>query len=167
MKDLKVTLMNIANIIIGILIYVFLSQPYIASKNVMAVGNTSGYDIIKNLFESNGGNGTEVMMALSTFFVSIFAGILIVASIYGLLENFNIIKESKFSKIANIINIVAASALVVFGIISLACTSAYISNTQGMSLIVKLGWAVIVNFVISILTLASSVFNFILTKKRA
>ena len=99
MKDLKVTLLYVVNILMGILTYVFLSQPYMSVTTMgagLGLANQSGYDIIDSLFTSSGGTGTEVMLALSTFLVSIFAGVLIIASIYNLLVSFDVVKNSKY-----------------------------------------------------------------------
>ncbi len=166
MKDAKTTIMHAVNLVVGVLTYVFLSQPYMAAK-VAGYPVSSGYDLIDGLFNSTGGTAASTMMALSTFFVSIIAGLLIISSIYGLLVSFDVVKNDKHTKIFKIVDLVLTSLLVVFGMIALICTGAYISETVGFSTLFAIGWAVIVNFVIAILALAASVFNFIVAKKNA
>lgn len=175
MKDLKVTLLYVVNILMGILTYVFLSQPYMSTTTMgsgLGLANQSGYDIIDSLFTSSGGTGTEVMLALSTFLVSIFAGVLIIASIYNLLVSFDVVKNSKFTKVANIVNLVATAVLVAFGVIALSCDAANINNTLvnnvvPMENLYNVGWAVIVNLVMAVIALVSSVFGYLFSKKSA
>lgn len=175
MKDLKVTLLYVVNILMGILTYVFLSQPYMSTTTMgsgLGLANQSGYDIIDSLFTSSGGTGTEVMLALSTFLVSIFAGVLIIASIYNLLVSFDVVKNSKFTKVANIVNLVATAVLVAFGVIALSCDAANINNTLvnnvvPMENLYNVGWAVIVNLVMAVIALVSSVLGYLFSKKSA
>lgn len=163
MKNLKTSLMYIANIIIGVLTYVFLSQSYIGGQfSIEGVGGisgstVSGYDIIANYFD---GNGTQVMMAISNLVVAILAGVLILSSIYCMLVSFGAIKKSKAIKMVNFINIIASLALVVFGAISLFCTIGYVNDNsvdnEIFSAGAEIGWAVIVNLVISVVALVTS-----------
>ena len=171
MKNLKTSLMYIANIIIGVLTYVFLSQSYLslggnAGDYGGELGSANGYDIIKNFFE---GNGTEVMMALSNLIVAILAGVLILSSIYCLLVGFGAIKKSKAIKMFNFINIIVSLALVVFGAISLFCTVGYVGDNSFkndyLSLGYSVGWAVIVNFVIAVVALVTSYLGSRFSKK--
>lgn len=163
MKNLKTSLMYIANIIIGVLTYVFLSQSYIT----FSVGNGSrsvanGYDIIGNYFD---GNGTQVMMALSNLVVAILAGVLILSSIYCMLVSFGVIKKSKAIKMFNFINIIVSLALVVFGAISLFCTVGDLADLSSDGNGFVVGWAVIVNFVISVVALVTSYLGYRFSKK--
>lgn len=166
MKGAKTTIMHAVNLIVGVLAYIFLSQPYIAAK-VAGYPVNNGYDIIDGLFNSTGGTAASTMMALSTFLVSIVAGLLIISSIYGLLASFDIVKNDKLTKVFKIIDLVLAALLAAFGMIALICTGAYISENLGYSTLFAIGWAVVVNFVIAILSLAASTFNFIVAKKKA
>lgn len=163
MKNLKTSLMYIANIVIGVLTYVFLSQSYI-TLNIGGESSSiaNGYDIIGNYFE---GNGTQVMMALSNLVVAILAGVLILSSIYCLLVSFGVVKKSKGIKFANFTNIILSLALVVFGAISLFCTVGDLSelSSDGNGFVV--GWAVIVNFVIAVVALVTSYLGYRFSKK--
>ncbi len=164
MKDVKTTIMHAISLVVGVLSYVFLSQPYLAPVS-------NGYDIIDGLFNSTGGTAASTMMALSTFFISIVAGLLIISSIYGLLVSFNVVKNDKLTKIFKIVDLVLASLLAVFGMITLISTSAYISDVAGdmagLGITLSIGWAEIVNFCLAVITLACCVYNFILAKKNA
>ena len=163
MKNLKTSLMYIANIIIGVLTYVFLSQSYIGGHVDLGILGSysgdmlSGYDIIANYFD---GNGTQVMMALSNLVVAILAGVLILSSIYCMLVSFGAIKKSKAIKMFNFINIIVSLALVVFGAISLFCTIGHLDGLSSDGDGIVVGWAVIVNLVISVVALVTSYFGY-------
>ncbi len=163
MKNLKSNLMNFANIVIGILVYVFLSQTYIGSgegKLYFEVAN--GYDIIGNYFK---GNGTEVMMALSNLIVAIFAGILILTSIYLILINLGAFKKSKSFKQVNFINIIISIILAIFSAISLFCTVGYVNGDLQKVFAYSVGWAIIVNFIMSIATIITTILSSKFSKK--
>ena len=171
MKNLKTSLMYIANIIIGVLTYVFLSQSYLSFGGSIGeyggnLDSINGYDIIGNYFD---GNGTQVMMALSNLIVAILAGVLIVSSIYCMLVSFGVIKKSKAIKMFNFINIIVSLALVVFGAISLFCTVGFANDHSAsgdyVSAGYSTGWAVIVNFVIAVVALVNSYLGYRFSKK--
>lgn len=167
MKNLKTSLMYIANIIIGVLTYVFLSQSYITLNFNSGLGGgseplLSGYDIIANYFD---GDGTQVMMALSNLVVAILAGVLILSSIYCMLVSFGAIKKSKAIKMFNFINIIVSLALVVFGAISLFCTIGHLDGLSSDGVGIVVGWAVIVNLVISVVALVTSYLGYRFSKK--
>lgn len=171
MKNLKLNLMYLFNIIIGVLLYVFLSQAYLTFKVESPFGNdntsaSNGYDIIKNYFD---GNGTEVMMALSNLLVAILAGLLILTSIYCLIVSLGGIKKSKAYKFVNFINVILALAIVVFAAISLFCTIAEANDNSlsmgGYSTGLSVGWAVIVNLVISVFTILTTILAIKFSKK--
>lgn len=166
MKNLKSNLMYLANIILGILTYVFLSQSYIGAGVSSHEGYISGYDTIAHYFD---GNGTQVMMAISNLLVAILAGLLILSSIYCLLVSLGTVKKSKTFKLMNFANIILSLAFVVFSAISLFCTVGLVNDSSGeifgVSLGSRIGWAVIVNFVLSILTLLTSILGSKYSKK--
>lgn len=159
MKSLKTKIMYIVNIVLAVLMYVFLSQSYITYTYDFGVSSgseklLSGYDIINHYFE---GEGAEVMMALSNLLVTILCAVVILISIYGLLVSFGVIKESKFTKLANLINVIVSVALVIFGAISLICTFIHLdgASSGGNGLVV--GWAVILNLILGLVTLVTSI----------
>lgn len=163
MKNAKSGLMYLFNVIVGVLTFVFLSQTYIgAGEGRLFVSVANGYDIIGNFFE---GNGTEVMMALSNLLVAILAGVLILTSFYCMLVSFGVVKKSKGFKLVNFINVILSLALVVFGAISLFCTVGYVGGDLRQALQYSTGWAVIVNFVIAVLAIVTSILGMKFSKK--
>lgn len=149
MKNMKSALMYILNIVLGILTFVFLSQSYIAFDVLgRNVGNVTGYDIIGNYFE---GNGNQVMMALSNLIVAIIAGVLILSSIYCLLATAGVIKKPKAFGLIKTITTLLAIASLVFAAISLFCTLGEISDMSQGNTGYKIGWAIIVNLVLSVI----------------
>ena len=163
MKNLKASIMYFINLVFGVLMYVFLSQSYISISfldNTRTLAN--GYEIIENYFE---GNGTEVMMALSNLIVAILAGVIILTSIYSLLVCFGAVKKSKAFGLVNFVSIIVSIALAVFAGISLFCTVGHLDgmSTEGNGLVI--GWAVIVNFVIAVIAIVTSVWATKFSKK--
>ena len=153
MKSLKTKIMYIANIVLAVLGYIFMSQAYMAYKGE-SFGfdtDTSGYDMIG--FE---GNGTSDMVAISNILVCIFLAVLILASIYGLLVSFGAIKDSKFTKIANMLNVISAVIFFVFSAIAMICIFVNIADVN-MEELFTAGWAVILNLILGLVTLVTSI----------
>ena len=154
MKSLKTKIMYIANIVLAVLGYIFMSQAYMAYKGE-SFGfdtDTSGYDMIG--FE---GNGTSDMVAISNILVCIFLAVLILASIYGLLVSFGAVKDSKFTKIANMLNVISAVIFFVFSVIAMICIFVNIADTPIMKDTYTAGWAVILNLILGLVTLVTSI----------
>ncbi len=153
MKSLKTKIMYIVNIVLAVLGYIFMSQAYMAYKGE-SFGfdtDTSGYDMIG--FE---GNGTSDMVAISNILVCIFLAVLILASIYGLLVSFGAIKDSKFTKIANMLNVISAVIFFVFSAIAMICIFVNIADVN-MEELFTAGWAVILNLILGLVTLVTSI----------
>lgn len=161
MKNFKLNLMYILNIIFGVLIYVFLSQSYIAIGEGRFQQNITGYDVIGNYFD---GNSTEVMMALSNLLVAILAGVIILISIYGLLASMGIVKSGKAVKIVNFVNIVSSLILFAFAAIGLFCTLGETDSNVIVENVSKVGWANIVNMIIGLLMLIASILSYVFAK---
>lgn len=153
MKSLKTKIMYIANIVLAVLGYIFMSQAYMAYKGESFGFDTdaSGYDMIG--FE---GNGTSDMVAVSNILVCIFLAVLILASIYGLLVSFGAVKDSKFTKIANILNVISAVIFFVFSAIAMICIFVNIADVN-MEELFTAGWAVILNLILGLVTLVTSI----------
>ena len=156
MKSLKTKIMYIVNIVLAVLGYIFMSQAYVAYKGDTfgfdVDFNASGYDLIG--FE---GNGTSDMIAVSNIFVCIFLAVLILASIYGLLVSFGAVKDSKFTKIANMLNVISAVIFFVFSVIAMICIFVNIADTPIMKDTYTAGWAVILNLILGLVTLVTSI----------
>lgn len=153
MKSLKTKIMYIVNIVLAVLGYIFMSQAYMAYKGESFGLDTdaSGYDMIG--FE---GNGTSDMVAISNILVCIFLAVLILASIYGLLVSFGAVKDSKFTKIANILNVISAVIFFVFSAIAMICIFVNIADVN-MEEFFTAGWAVILNLILGLVTLVTSI----------
>ncbi len=140
MKNLKTLITNSFSIIMGILIYIFLSQNFFTySANISGTTTEDarkGYQLIKQLFEGGDATPTSTAMVVGLFIISILAGLVIICSIYNLLKNFNVIKvkNEKLDKIISIMNMVFGVLIAIFAIVSISCTYAYLKNGLDMSI---------------------------------
>lgn len=140
MKNLKSILTNSFSIIIGILIYSFLSQNYFSySANLTystTEGSKTGYQLIRQLFEGGDGNVASTIMVVALFIISILAGLMIICSIYNLLKSANVIKveNEKVNKAFNITNMVLGIVIGVLSIIAISCTAGYLNNGLDVSI---------------------------------
>ena len=140
MKNLKSILTNSFSIIIGILIYSFLSQNYFSySANLTystTEGSKTGYQLIRQLFEGGDGNVASTIMVVALFIISILAGLMIICSIYNLLKSANVIKveNEKVNKAFNITNMVLGIVIGVLSIVVISCTAGYLNNGLNVSI---------------------------------
>ena len=140
---------NISSIIVGVLIYIFMSCAHVVvDLGVLGQASANGYDML--------GEGTPALIGIGGYILVILAAVMILAGIIGLLMDFKVFSNEKFAKILSIIlfvvNIVVAvaSILVVIGI-----------AVEEM----RIGWAAIINMVITMLAAALSIFGVVKTKK--
>ncbi len=139
MKNKKSIITNSISIIFGILIYIFLGQPYFSySANVATSpisGTKTGYQLINDLFVGGEGNVASMIMVFSLFIMAILAGVMIALSIYNLLVNTGVIKETVgANKIIKLINMIVAVVIAVLGIVVISCTASYLANGLDMSI---------------------------------
>ena len=140
MKNLKSILTNSFSIIIGILIYSFLSQNYFSySANLTystTEGSKTGYQLIRQLFEGGDGNVASTIMVVALFIISILAGLMIICSIYNLLKSANVIKveNEKVNKAFNITNMVLGIVIGLLSIVAISCTAGYLNNGLDISI---------------------------------
>lgn len=140
MKNLKSILTNSFSIIIGILIYSFLSQNYFSySANLTystTEGSKTGYQLIRQLFEGGDGNVASTIMVVALFIISILAGLMIICSIYKLLKSANVIKveNEKANKAFNITNMVLGIVIGLLSIVAISCTAGYLNNGLDVSI---------------------------------
>ena len=140
MKNLKSVITNSFSIVFGILIYVFLSQNFFTySVNISGnptSGASTGYQLIRNLFEGGDSTPASLAMVVSLFIISILAGLMIICSVYSLLRNFNVIKyeNEKLDKTISIINFVLGVLIAIFAIVAISCTSAYLKIGLDMTI---------------------------------
>ena len=140
MKNLKSVITNSFSIVFGILIYVFLSQNFFTYSASISGNPTSGastgYQLIRNLFEGGDSTPASMAMVVSLFIISILAGLMIICSVYSLLRNFNVIKyeNEKLDKTISIINLVLGVLIAIFAIVAISCTSAYLNDGLDMTI---------------------------------
>lgn len=140
MKNLKSVITNSFSIVFGILIYVFLSQNFFTYSASISGNPTSGastgYQLIRNLFEGGDSTPASMAMVVSLFIISILAGLMIICSVYSLLRNLNVIKyeNEKLDKTISIINLVLGVLIAIFAIVAISCTSAYLKNGLDMTI---------------------------------
>ena len=168
MKNKNLIMLNFCGILIGILTFVFLSQPY--QDYIYSIGPLtssvrpySGYYMIGNYFTES---GAEFMMALANLIVAILAGLIILISLYSLLVNFGVIKLPNTLLKTSIISITLSAALIIFTSISLFCI---VGTSDGQSFSgngLKVGWSVIVNFIVSFFSLIISMHTFLVLKNK-
>ena len=167
MKNLKGFLTNTIAILAGILILVFLSQPYFnyIVDSILGSGSVegiSGYSIIGNYFESE--DAKAVVLALSCLIVAILAGVLILFGIFNLLTSTRVVKVRN-PRIMNKVNFFVAILLVIVGVIGFGCAIGISKDTSfdtaigGVQLIngtYNISWAHIVNLTLSFVALVST-----------
>ena len=139
MKNKKSIITNSISILFGILIYIFLGQPYFSySANVATntiSGTKSGYQLIYDLFVGGEGNIASIIMVFSLFIMAILTGVMIALSVYNLLVNTGVIKETiGANKIIKLINMIISIAIAILGIVVICCTASYLINGLDMSI---------------------------------
>ncbi len=139
MKNKKSIITNSISILLGVLIFIFLSQPYFSFSANMATSPISetknGYQLINDLFVGGEGNVASIIMVFSLFLMAILAGVMIALSIYNLLVNIGVIKETVgANKIIKLINMIIAVVIVMLGIAVISSTASYLSNGLDLSI---------------------------------
>lgn len=139
MKNKKSIITNSISILLGVLIFIFLSQPYFSFSANMATSPISetknGYQLINDLFVGGEGNIASIIMVFSLFLMAILAGVMIALSIYNLLVNTGVIKETVgANKIIKLINMIIAVVIAMLGIAVISSTASYLSNGLDLSI---------------------------------
>lgn len=139
MKNKKSIITNSISILLGVLIFIFLSQPYFSFSANVATSPISetknGYQLINDLFVGGEGNVASIIMVFSLFLMAILAGVMIALSIYNLLVNTGVIKETVgANKIIKLINMIIAVVIALLGIAVISSTASYLSNGLDLSI---------------------------------
>ena len=139
MKNKKSIITNSISILLGVLIFIFLSQSYFSFSANMATSPISetktGYQLINDLFVGGEGNVASIIMVFSLFLMAILAGVMIALSIYNLLVNTGVIKETVgANKIIKLINMIIAVVIALLGIAVISSTASYLSNVLDLSI---------------------------------
>lgn len=168
MKNVKSFICNTVALLISILFLIFMGQPCVGS--VVSAGSlgssnawSNGYDCIN--FSSN--DGKVVALAVGLLLATIFACVLILTSIYGILRAFDVVKANKADKIVRWVNIVTGSLFVVFMFLAFIMDICIVAEfngktdssiiTQGLKM--QIGWGMVINFVLSIVSLVAICFD--------
>ena len=143
--------MNLVLLVCPVLLYVFMSQPYLTlSAGLLGSTSSNGYDFIS--FE---GDGVHDFHAVCLILLCVFSALLLLTSLISLLGNFGVLKTKKFEKLLGGIKIASVLVLLVTTVASLSVISS--EFVKGSTIVA--GWGVIVNMVISIvLTLGYSIY---------
>ena len=140
MKNKKSIITNSISILLGVLIFIFLSQPFFSFSANMATSPISetktGYQLINDLFVGGEGNIASIIMVFSLFLMAILAGVMIALSIYNLLVNTGVIKETVGANkiIIKLINMIIAVVIAMLGIAVISSTASYLSNGLDLSI---------------------------------
>lgn len=139
MKNKKSIITNSISILLGVLIFIFLSQPFFSFSANVATSPISetknGYQLINDLFVGGEGNVASIIMVFSLFLMAILAGVMIALSIYNLLVNTGVIKETVgANKIIKLINMIIAVVIALLGIAVISSTASYLSNGLDLSI---------------------------------
>ena len=93
--------------------------------------------IADNIISVVGGEGNiaSIIMVFSLFLMAILAGVMIALSIYNLLVNTGVIKETVgANKIIKLINMIIAVVIALLGIAVISSTASYLSNGLDLSI---------------------------------
>ena len=139
MKNKKSIITNSISILLGVLIFIFLSQPYFSFSANVATSPISetknGYQLINDLFVGGEGNVASIIMVFSLFLMAILARVMIALSTYNLLVNTGVIKETVgANKIIKLINMIIAVVIALLGIAVISSTASYLSNGLDLSI---------------------------------
>ena len=158
MKNKKSFLFNLCTAILGVFTLIFLSQGYIKST-LLGTHYTSGYDCIN--FDSN--NGKADTAAFAILAITILVSVLILIALINILKDCNAFKTGKgFGKIMALIELILTALVLGLSIVAISCIGSLISDSP----ISSIGWALIVNLIISAVLFLVSIFKILTIKKK-
>lgn len=166
MKNVKSFICNTVALLVSVLYLIFMGQPGVGLVQSLSLGGietsntvwTSGYNLIN--FSSNDGKATA--LAVGLLIATILACVLILTSIYGILRSFNVVKANNADKIVRWVNVSVTSLFVVFmslALIMAICIVADFNSKVEVLLSEKIGWGLVINFVLSIVSLVAICFD--------
>ncbi len=171
MRNLKNLLTNGVLMLLSVLGLVFISQPYSVVNLPAQMGGkqvTNGFDFIKNLDLIESSN--DKLIAASIILIIILSSVLIVSAILNILINFDIIKNEKLAKILGILNLVVAVLVLVFFVCIIGALADEQADAVALMPMLKgltgLGWGIIVNIVLAVITVATAIAQFVVSKKK-
>lgn len=131
---------------LSILFLVFMSQGYIGDK---LLGSVSGYSLIS----FDGSNAVSIIDSLSMVVSIILVCFMLITNILALLSDFGVIKVSKIDEIIKKINLSLCIILLCAVFVTLVCVHFEVSKFNGNDVVLnyKVDWAIILNFIISLI----------------
>ncbi len=162
MKNVKSFICNTVSLLVSVLFLIFMGQPHYIGIVLGKEIPNNGYQMIN--FSSTDGKVDSI--AIGLLIATILACVLILTSIYGILRSFNVVKANNADKIVRWVNISVASLFVVFMALAFIMTISVVAEQNEMlgetlTKVVsnKVGWGVVVNFVLSIVSLVAICFD--------
>ena len=161
MKNIKGFITNMIAILVGILTYVFLSQPYMSyevQSGILGAGSSleglTGYQFISNMDSEN---AKIVIIGIANLIVAIIAGLLILFAIFNMLTSTGTVKV-KNPKFTHKINIINSVILVLISVVVLICAILLAGDNNvdaGIFFSSKpvVAWALFVNFALAFVAL--------------
>ncbi len=158
MKNMKGILTNLIAVLVGILTFIFMSQPYFNVVVDSILGSSSaegisGYAIIGDYFKSE--EAKDVILALSILLVAILAGLLILLGLFNMATSAGAVKV-KNAKITNISNVLVSILMVVLNLVAVCIIASNKSGNEYISGSLEVAWALIVNFILSFVAFGST-----------
>jgi len=162
MKNVKSFICNTVALLVSVLYLIFMGQPHYVGVLLGKEVPNNGYQMIN--FSSSDGKVDAIAVGL--LIATILACVLILTSIYGILRSFNVVKANNTDKIVRWVNISVASLFVVFMALAFIMTISVVAeqnNKLGETLAKiasnKVGWGIVINFVLSIVSLVAVCFD--------
>lgn len=125
-----------------VLMYVFMSQAYLTMSLGRLSTSENGYNCI-----SFDGEAALDMNAVCLIVISVFAAILIIASLYSLFRG------AKTEKFVGIIKLVSVVVIAVAALISVICLATEVNE------LVSVGWAAIVNLIVAVIAVVAYILS--------
>ncbi len=173
------TILHGVSALLSVLIYAFFALPFYSvnvlpeaavesAKNAgVPIGSTNGYDFLKTALKQTSGTATSTFATAMALITLIVAGITFLACVFALLNDFEVIKNEKVVKIANLVVLVSTVLLSLSCILNLIGNACFVSgdlndrlapvNTMlaslNASLSITAGWALTI--ITSLLALGS------------
>ena len=141
-KSILSVLINCGLLLTGALTLFFLSQGYYKMTILGVSEYAAGYDMI----DFSADEGRAVMTAISILAIVILVSLAIILTIVNFLSDVNAIKLSKkANKALRTLNLCFIFAIFAFSVIALGC----IASLAGEIGFTSVGWALIVNLIVS------------------
>ena len=154
MKNLRSLIMNGILVLVGVLGLVFMSQAFATSFGA----SLSGF---KYMELSGAGLPTEIVLTKVSVIINIIVlSAMILVALVNILVVCGLIKSERVARILAITNIILAAIFLCANVMAMACLGSFYADTG-----VKLGWALILNLVLSGVALVVAALEKVMVKK--